>query len=172
MSLRPGQVGRRTTKRLLVYGKRDFAFAAVEEKRGHTLVSGVVSLPEHPMLPEFSGYTRYVMSRPSRIDLVGECVSWWNRGRLRKTSLVMVVMPRAEGKLWQRWSLRCDVGWFARAWQDLVSFYIPMGPNRTRAVMVMRTDLRGSIPMWLFTKSCGATGVHVMHTLKALCEAA
>lgn len=114
------QLGVRSTKRLLVYGKRDFAFACVEEQQGggsgsRGYVTAVLSLPQHPLLPETAGYTR--------------------------------------------------------AYQDMLGLYTDHHPKEgggSRAVLVMRTDLRGNIPLWLFTKSCGHTGLHVLQTLQRM----
>lgn len=122
-----------------MYGKRDFALASLEEHRpsppssspplAWTHTTAVLSMPDHPLMPEVTGYTR--------------------------------------------------------AYQDMVAFYTPLGEKtkkgwgrkkggkgqgegegRSRVSMLMRTDLRGNIPLWLFSKTCGHTGLHVLQTLQ------
>ena len=59
---------------------------------------------------------------------------------------------------------------YTRAWQDLVTFYIPISATRTRVVMLMRTDLKGQIPLWVFTQTCGTTAMLVFKTIRKLCK--
>ena len=35
-----------------------------------------------------------------------------------------------------------------------------------KATLIMRTDLRGHIPHWAFSKSAGITGMHLLHALQ------
>lgn len=59
----------------------------------------------------------------------------------------------------------------------MVGFYTPVPssaggghPAKTAAAaaatIIMRTDLRGSIPHWIFSKTAGPTGMHLLRTLQ------
>lgn len=61
-----------------------------------------------------------------------------------------------------------------RAFQDLVGFYTPVahpsGPAAA-ATLIMRTDLRGHIPHWIFSKTAEHTGMHLLHALQKVAGA-
>lgn len=136
----PPQLGLRCTKRLLVYGKRDFALASIEEHRpsppspssphAWTYTTAVLSMPDHPLMPEASGYTRAYQD------------------------MVAFYTPLGEKKKGRK-------GWGRRKEGETGE-----GQGRSRVSMLMRTDLRGNIPLWLFSKTCGHTGLHVLQTLQ------
>lgn len=140
------ELGRRTTKRLLVYGQRDFIQGAVEEEgrrrkrrwRGLGLdeekgvfhprdwVAASLSLPEEVQRDAGGPFHAICRERPG----------------------------------------------YTRGFQDLVGFYTPLPPRgvvpAAAATIIMRTDLRGHIPHWIFSKTAGPTGLHLLHALQKM----
>jgi len=83
----------------------------------------------------------------------------WTSGTV---SVVTEAMPRAGG--------------YVRGFQDSIAFYRRMDGGRTHVTIVCRIDLNdsgeggggGGIPMWLYVKTIGTTGVSAMMTMKRL----
>jgi len=67
---------------------------------------------------------------------------------------------------------------YTRAFQDSIAFYKPLGKDRTKLTIVCRIDLNdnseggegGSIPMWLYVKTIGATGLRSVNSLRSHLE--
>ena len=63
---------------------------------------------------------------------------------------------------------------YTRAFQDSIAFYKPLDENTTKLTIVCRIDLNdssedgegGAIPMWLYVKTIGSTGVRSIHTMR------
>jgi hypothetical protein len=88
--------------------------------------------------------------------------SYEERGRRQSALGVMSVPPHPSVPA---------VGGFTRAYQDVVILFTPL-KARAKVTMVMRTDLRGAIPPWLFAATCGRTGLEVLQKMGELAKEA
>jgi len=123
----PMKLARKTTSRIVTFGKRDFTFVSVSDKRasrdGSKWVSGTVSVVTES-IPPYQGYVR--------------------------------------------------------AYQDSIAFYERMdsddrnGTPQMKLTIVFRLDLNdsrmggggGYIPMWIYVKTVGATGMASVQNMK------
>jgi hypothetical protein len=79
-------------------------------------------------------------------------------------SVVTPAIPRVNG--------------YTRGYQDSIAFYKPLSKDKTEVTIVCRIDLNdsaadgngGSIPMWLYIKTVGATGARSMISLRRALE--
>jgi hypothetical protein len=75
-------------------------------------------------------------------------------------SVVTPQFPRSQG--------------YTRAFQDSIAFYKPLGKHKSEVTIVCRIDLNdsaqggsgGSIPMWLYVKTIGASGAHSVMSMR------
>lgn len=138
------ELGRRTTKRLLVYGQRDFIQGAIEEEG------------------------RRRKRRWRGLGLEEGRGGFYPRERVSASlSLPEAVQQDAGGPFHAMCQERKG---YTRGFQDLVGFYTPVpdrgGAPAAAATIIMRTDLRGHIPHWIFSKTAGPTGLHLLHALQ------
>lgn len=155
------EIGRRTTKRLLVYGKRDFIFASFEEKEAAAAATDKKAKGSQKRQGGREG------GREGEQLHVTASISLSLEGTQqiggRHTFLPPSFPPSGLG----------EREGYTRAHQDLVGFYFPCPEDAfaTRATIIMRTDLKGNIPHWVFSKSVGTTGMHFLQTLEDITKA-
>lgn len=149
------RVIRKSTKRPLIYPKREFYLATIDTKALKTMNS---TLPEsmHPPRKE-SGEGSEKISDPSFEAMLipkGTMMSVLVSVRMSQDFLDQKQVGSSE-RARER---------YVQGFQDFVGWFVPV-PGGTRMMLVMRVDVGADIPKWAFFAVVSATGIPAIRSL-------